>query len=395
MDFIQLTKQYSANNYNPLPLTISSGSGVWVWDTKGTKYLDMLSSYSALNQGHRHPKIIEALKNQAEKITLLSRAFYSDVLALWCEKICKITKKDMVLPMNTGAEAVESALKAARRYGYQKRKIPSDKAQIIVCENNFHGRTLGALSLSSDADYRRDFGPFLDGIKVIKYGDIDALKSAINENTAAFLVEPIQGEAGIIIPPKGYLKEAFNICKEKGVLFIADEIQTGLGRTGDLFACDFEGVVPDMYVLGKALGGGVMPISAIVANKDILDVFNPGSHGSTFGGNPLACAVSIAALDVLFDEHLVQKSKELGDYFLSKLKQINHPNIKKVRGRGLFIGLELHVKARSYCEKLQEEGLLCKETHDYVVRFAPPLVITKSEIDLAFEKICKIFEKSN
>ncbi|WP_286229526.1 ornithine--oxo-acid transaminase [Neobacillus mesonae] len=387
---IEQTEKYGAHNYHPLPIVVSRAEGVWVEDPEGTKYMDMLSAYSAVNQGHRHPKIIQALKDQADKVTLTSRAFHNDQLGPWYEKICQLTNKDMALPMNTGAEAVETAFKAARRWGYEVKGIPDNQAEIIGCIGNFHGRTMTAVSLSSEEEYKRGFGPMLPGIKLVPYGDIEALKQAITPNTAAFLVEPIQGEAGIVIPPEGYMKEAYELCKENNVLFIADEIQAGLARTGKMFACEWEGIKPDVYILGKALGGGVFPISCVVANKDILGVFNPGSHGSTFGGNPMACAVSIAALDVLIDEKLAQKSLELGEYFKEKLKQINNPMIKEVRGRGLFIGVELNQEARKYCEQLKEDGLLCKETHESVIRFAPPLVITKEELDWAIERILKV-----
>jgi len=388
---IKKTERYGANNYQPLPIVISEAEGIWVKDPEGNKYIDMLSAYSAVNQGHRHPKIIEALKRQADLVTLSSRAFHHDQLGAWYERVSKLTNKEMVLPMNTGAEAVETAIKAIRRWGYQVKGIAENQAEIIVCAGNFHGRTLAAISLSSEEEYRKGFGPMLPGIKRIPYGDCDALKAAITPNTAGFILEPIQGEAGIIIPPDGYLKEAYSICKSQMVLFVADEIQTGLGRTGKLFACDWEQVVPDMYILGKALGGGVMPISCVVANRDILHVFNPGSHGSTFGGNPLACAVSIAAIDVMIEEGLVDKSLELGEYFLNRLKEITHPCIKEVRGKGLFIGVELTESARPYCEKLKDLGILCKETHETVIRFAPPLIITKAEIDIAIEKINQVF----
>lgn len=387
---IEQTEKYGAHNYHPLPIVISRAEGVWVEDPEGNKYMDMLSAYSALNQGHRHPKIIKALKDQADKVTLTSRAFHNDQLGPWYERVSQLTNKDMVLPMNTGAEAVETAVKAARRWGYDAKGVAEDQAEIIACIGNFHGRTMTAVSLSSDAEYKRGFGPMLPGIKLIPYGDIDALKAAITPNTAAFLIEPIQGEAGIIIPPEGFMKAAFDVCRENNVLFIADEIQAGLARTGKMFACEWEGIEPDMYILGKALGGGVFPISCVVANKEILGVFNPGSHGSTFGGNPMACAVSIAALDVLIDEKLAEKSLELGEYFINKLKAIHNPKIKEVRGRGLFIGVELTESARNYCEKLKEYGLLCKETHETVIRFAPPLVITKKELDWAIERINKV-----
>ncbi|MFP7297418.1 ornithine--oxo-acid transaminase [Neobacillus niacini] len=384
---IEQTEKYGANNYHPLPIVISYAEGVWVEDPEGNKYMDMLSAYSAVNQGHRHPKIIQALKDQADKVTLTSRAFHNDQLGPWYEKVCKLTQKDMALPMNTGAEAVETAVKAARRWGYDVKGIAENQAEIIACIGNFHGRTMTAVSLSSEAEYKRGFGPMMPGIKLVPYGDLEALKSAISPNTAAFLIEPIQGEAGIIIPPEGFMKEAFTLCKENNILFIADEIQAGLARTGKMFACEWEGIQPDMYILGKALGGGVFPISCVVANSDILGVFNPGSHGSTFGGNPLACAVSIAAIDVLIDEQLADRSLELGEYFVSKLKEIQNPRIKEVRGRGLFIGVELTEPARKYCELLKEQGLLCKETHDTVIRFAPPLIITNEELDWAIERI--------
>ncbi|MFS0688936.1 ornithine--oxo-acid transaminase [Sporosarcina sp. 179-K 8C2 HS] len=388
---ISQTNKYGANNYHPLPIVISKAEGVWVKDPEGNKYMDMLSAYSAVNQGHRHPRIIKALKDQADKVTLTSRAFHNDQLGPWYELICKLSGKDMTLPMNTGAEAVETAIKAARRWAYDVKGVEENKAEIIGCNGNFHGRTMTAVSLSSEAEYKRGFGPMLPGIKLVDFGDLKALEEAITPNTAAFIIEPIQGEAGILIPPAGYMKAAYELCKKHNVLFIADEIQAGLCRTGKMFACEWEGFEPDMYILGKALGGGVFPISCVVANKDILGVFNPGSHGSTFGGNPMACAVSIASLEVLQDEKLADKSLELGNYFIEQLQNINHPSIKEVRGRGLFIGVELTEAARPYCEKLKELGLLCKETHDTVIRFAPPLIITKEELDWALEKINKVF----
>ncbi|VEG13204.1 ornithine--oxo-acid transaminase [Moraxella cuniculi] len=382
--------RYGTKNYLPLPIVISKAAGIWVEDPEGKRYMDMLSAYSAVNQGHCHPRIIDTLKAQADKVTLTSRAFHNDQLAPWSEKICKLAGKSRVLPMNTGAEAVETAIKTARRWAYNVKGVADNQAEIIACIGNFHGRTMGAVSLSSDPDYKRGFGPMLGGIKLVPYGDIEALQAAITPNTAAFLIEPIQGEAGINIPPAGYMKKAFDVCKQHNVLFIADEIQAGLGRTGKLFACEHEGVVPDMYILGKALGGGVFPISCVLADDDILGVFEPGSHGSTFGGNPMACAVSMTALDVLLDENLVENSAELGAYFLAQLQKIDNPIIKQVRGRGLFIGMELNTSARPYCEKLKELGLLCKETHDTVIRFAPPLIISKAEIDEALEKIRQV-----
>src|SRR5690625_3585396 len=387
---IEQTEKFGANNYHPLPIVVAEADGSWVEDPEGNKYLDMLSAYYAVNQGHRHPKVIGAVREQADRDTRSSRAFHNDQLGPWYEQVSKLTGKDMVLPMNTGAEAVETAVKAARRWAYDVKGVEEEKAEIIACEGNFHGRTMTAVSLSSEAEYKRGFGPMLPGIKLVPYGDVEALKEAITENTAGFLLEPIQGEAGVIVPPEGYLKEAYDVCKENNVLFMADEIQAGLGRSGKMFACDWENVEPDMYILGKALGGGVFPISCVVANEDILGVFNPGSHGSTFGGNPLAAAVSIAALDVIVEENLAERSLELGEYLQGELKKINNPIIKEVRGKGLFIGMELTESARPYCEALMEEGLLCKETHDNVIRFAPPLIITKEEIDWALERIYKI-----
>ncbi|MFD0693140.1 ornithine--oxo-acid transaminase [Paenibacillus sp. GCM10027628] len=384
---IEQTERFGAHNYHPLPIVISRADGVWVEDPEGNRFMDMLSAYSALNHGHRHPKIIQALKDQADKVTLTSRAFHNDQLGEFYEKLSALTGKNMILPMNTGAEAVETALKAVRRWAYQVKQVPADQAEIIVCEGNFHGRTITVTSFSSSEEYKEGFGPFTPGFKIIPYGDLAALKKAITANTAAFLVEPIQGEAGIVIPQEDFLLEAYQVCKENNVLFVADEIQTGFGRTGKLFACDWEAVKPDVYIMGKALGGGVFPISAVAANEEILGVFNPGSHGSTFGGNPLGCAVAIAALDVLKDEGLVERSLELGEYFIEKLRQMESPRIREVRGRGLFIGVELNEKARPYCEKLKELGLLCKETHDTTIRFAPPLTITKEQLDWALERI--------
>lgn len=393
-EIIEITEKLGAHNYHPLPIVISEAEGVWVKDPEGKEYMDMLSAYSALNQGHRHPKIIQALKDQADRVTLTSRAFHNDQLGPWYEKVCNITGKNMVLPMNTGAEAVESAIKVARRWAYDVKGVEENKAEIIGCNGNFHGRTMIPVSLSSEKEYQRGFGPLIPGIKLIPYGDIEALKNAITPNTAAFIFEPIQGEAGIIVPPEGFLKEAAKLCTEHNVLFIADEIQTGLGRTGKMFACEWENIEPDVYILGKALGGGVMPISAVVANDDILGVLNPGSHGSTFGGNPLACAVSIASLEVIEEEKLVERSLELGQYFKEELLKISSPIIKEVRGRGLFIGVELYEPARKYCEQLKEKGLLCKETHEYVIRFAPPLIITKEQIDWALERIKEVLENA-
>ncbi|WP_144780937.1 ornithine--oxo-acid transaminase [Macrococcoides caseolyticum] len=392
-DIIEITNHYGAPNYHPLPIVISEAEGVWVKDPEGNKYMDMLSAYSAVNQGHRHPKIIQALKEQADRVTLTSRAFHSDQLGPWYEKICKLAGKEMVLPMNTGAEAVETAIKAARRWAYDVKGVAKDQAEIIAMKGNFHGRTMAAVSLSSEAEYQRGYGPLLGGFKLVEFGDIEQIKAAITPNTAAVLLEPIQGEAGINIPEDGFLKQVRDICTENNVLFIADEIQAGLGRSGKMFATDWDNVVPDMYILGKALGGGVFPISCVLADKEILEVFNAGSHGSTFGGNPLACAVSNAALDVLVDEKLAERSLELGEYFQSKLKEIDNPVIKEIRGKGLFIGVELNEAARPYCEQLKELGLLCKETHDTVIRFAPPLIISQEDLDWAIDKVKQVFSK--
>lgn len=387
---ITLTEQFGAHNYHPLPVVIHRADGVYVYDADGKKYMDMLSAYSAVNQGHRHPKIIQALKDQADLVTLTSRAFHNDKLGLFYEKLAKVTGKDMILPMNTGAEAVETAIKTVRRWAYDIKNVPNNLAEIIVCTGNFHGRTLGAVSMSSNPEYKRGFGPLVPGFKVIPYGDFEALQAAITPNTAALIIEPIQGEAGIIIPTAGFLRNAYEVCKNNNVLFVADEIQTGFGRTGKMFACDWEEVIPDVYILGKALGGGVLPISAVAANHDILGVFEPGSHGSTFGGNPLAAAVAIASLDVTIDERLPERSQELGAYFVAELKKLSNPHIVEVRGKGLFVGLELDIAARPYCEELMNEGLLCKETHENVIRFAPPLVVTKEQLDDAMGTIRKV-----
>ena len=394
-EFIQLEEQYGSHNYHPLDVVIDRAQGCWVYDVEGKKYLDCLAAYSAVNQGHCHPKILSALVEQAHKVTLTSRAFRNDQLPLLLEQLHELAGFDMALPMNSGAEAVETAVKAARKWGHKVKGIPDNKAEIIVCANNFHGRTVTIISFSSDEQYRDGFGPFTPGFKIIPYGDAAALRAAITPNTCAFLVEPIQGEAGIVIPPAGFLKEAAAICRQNRVLLIADEIQSGLGRTGKLFAYMHEGIRPDAVIIGKALSGGFYPVSAVLASKEILGVgvFRPGDHGSTFGGNPLACAVARAALDVLIEEKLPERSAELGGYFLEKLRTLRSPDLKEVRGRGLWIGIELHSPARPYCEALKEEGLLCKETHDHVIRIAPPLVITREEIDWAFERIRKVIEK--
>lgn len=388
--FIELENQYGAHNYHPLDVVIERAEGCWVYDVEGKKYLDCLAAYSAVNQGHCHPKILKAFINQAMKVTLTSRAFRNDQLPLLYKILHDLTKYDLTLPMNSGAEAVETAIKAARKWGYKVKGIPDGKAEIIACENNFHGRTTTIISFSTEPQYRDGFGPFTPGFKIVKYGDIEDLKAKINENTTAFLVEPIQGEAGIIVPPEGYLKEAEKICRENNVLLICDEIQSGLGRAGKLFAFEYENVRPDLVIIGKALSGGFYPVSAVLGRKEVLEVFKPGDHGSTFGGNPLAAAVAQASLKVLIEENMIENSYNLGLYFIGKLKEIKSKHIVEVRGKGLWIGMELDRPARPYCERLKEQGILCKETHDHVIRFAPPLVITKEEIDWAVERVEKV-----
>lgn len=393
--FIDLEDVYGAHNYFPLDVVIERARGIWVWDKEGKKHLDFLSAYSAVNQGHNHPRIIKALKRQADRVTLTSRAFRNDQWPQLAKGICDLTGYQMVLPMNSGAEAVETAIKAARMWGYQVKGIPADKAEIIVCADNFHGRTITIIGFSTETLYRKDFGPFTPGFVVVPYGDAAALERAINPHTAAFLVEPIQAEAGIKIPPQGYLKKAKDICESNNVLFVADEIQTGLGRTGRLFACEHEDVKPDMMVIGKSLGGGVYAISAVLSSREVLGLFKPGSHGSTFGANPLACAVARESLRVLVEEDLVGRAAELGVFFIEKLKTIKSHHIKEVRGSGLLIGIELKPEAggaRRFCEALKEEELLCKETHENVIRFAPPLVIKQKELLWAFKKIKKVFK---
>jgi len=389
-ELLALTHRYSAPNYLPLPIVIAEAEGVWVWDPEGNRYMDMLSSYSALNQGHRHPKIIQAVKNQLDRVTLTSRAFHNDQMGPFCQKVAELTGKEKVLIMNTGAEAVETAIKGARRWAYDIKGVPDNQAEIIVCEGNFHGRTTTVISFSSTPEYNRGFGPLTPGFKIIPYGDIQALEAAITPNTAGFLVEPIQGEAGVVVPPEGYMRQAAKICRENNVLLLADEIQTGFGRTGKLFCCDWDEVEPDVYIMGKAMGGGVIPVSAVAASSEFMDLFNPGSHGSTFGGNPLACACAIAAIDVIKEEKLVERSLELGKYLMAELKKIQNPLILEIRGKGLFIGVVLSAKARPYCESLKVEGILCKETHENVIRFAPPLVISKKEINWALERIRRV-----
>ncbi|MCH8019913.1 ornithine--oxo-acid transaminase [candidate division KSB1 bacterium] len=391
-DYIKLEDKYGAHNYHPLDIVIAKAEGVWVYDVKGKRYLDCLSAYSAVNQGHCHPRILAALKEQAGKVTLTSRAFRNDKLPLFCEKLAKLSNMEMVLPMNSGAEAVETALKAARKWGYKIKDIPEGQAEIIVCADNFHGRTTTIVGFSTEDQYLDGFGPFTPGFKVIPFGDAEALENAVSSNTCAFLVEPIQGEAGIHIPPAGYLTRVQEICKRNNALFMVDEIQSGLGRAGRMFAFQYEDVKPDLIIIGKALSGGFLPVSAVLSSNEILGVFNPGDHGSTFGGSPLACATALAALEVIEEEGLVEKADKLGASFLERLKTIESPHIVDIRGKGLFIGVELDTKARPYCEALKDEGLLCKETHENVIRFAPPLVITEEELDWAFERIKKVIE---
>lgn len=389
-DFITLTDKYSAHNYHPLPVVLTKGKGVWVWDVEGNRYLDMLSSYSALNQGHCHPKILQALRKQAGRLTLTSRAFHNDQMVQLLKQLCTITAYEKALLMNSGAEAVETAIKVARKWGYYKKKVEKNHAEIIVCANNFHGRTTTIVGFSSEGQYRDGFGPFVPGFKIIPYNDRQILKKAITKRTVGFLVEPIQGEGGVVLPDKGYLKECYSICKRNNVLFIADEIQTGLGRTGKLFACDYEDVTPDILIIGKALSGGFYPVSAILCDDYIMDVLNPGDHGSTFGGNPLASVIGMAALDVIIKEKLPERAYRLGNWFMKELQNIESPLIKEVRGKGLLIGVELREKARKYCEQLMEMGILAKETHEMVVRFAPPLIIKKRELKWALSRIEKV-----
>ncbi len=394
-ELIALEEKYGAHNYHPLDVVIVRAEGVWVYDVEGKRYLDCLSAYSAVNQGHCHPRIVAALKEQADQVTLTSRAFRNAQLGLFEQEICELTGYEMVLPMNSGAEAVETALKAARKWGYQVKGVPAAQAEIVVCNGNFHGRTITIVGFSSDNQYRDGFGPFTPGFKLVDFGDIDALKAAVNENTVAFMVEPIQGEGGVLIPPDGYLKAAYDLCQENNILFVADEIQAGLGRAGKLFAHQYEGFQADMVIVGKALSGGVYPVSAVLSSRKVLGVFNPGDHGSTFGGNPLGAAVAREAMAVLVDENLFERSAELGAYFLGRLQRIDRPHIKEGRGRGLFIGVELEDEAggaRQFCEALEDRGILCKETHEHIIRFAPPLVISKEDIDWAVGHITEVLE---
>jgi len=392
-EFIETDERYGAHNYHPLPVVIEKAERCWVWDVEGRKFLDCLSAYSAVNQGHRHPKIVAALKAQADRVTLTSRAFHNDQMGPWLKLLCDITGYPKALPMNTGAEAVETAIKAARKWGQYVKGVPEGKQEIVVCEHNFHGRTTTIVGFSSDRQTRDGFGPFTPGFPRIPYGDVKALEAAITPNTVGFLVEPIQGEAGVVVPPEGYLKAVREVCSRHNVLLLADEVQTGFCRTGRWFACDWEAVKPDVMILGKALGGGLFPVSAIVAGEEVMGVFHPGDHGSTFGGNPLAAAVSKASLEVLRDEKLDKRAAELGPYFMDRLRALNSPHIEKVRGKGLLVGVVIRESsgpARPFCMKLMEEGILAKDTHEQVIRFAPALVITKEEIDWAVERIGKV-----
>jgi ornithine--oxo-acid transaminase len=384
--FIDIEEKYGAHNYHPLDVVIERGEGVWVYDVDGKRYLDCLSAYSALNQGHVHPRILKVLTEQAQRLTLTSRAFRNNQLPLFYKELSDLTGYGMSLPMNSGAEAVETALKLARKWAYQVKKVPHHKAEIIVANGNFHGRTISIISFSSEPFYKDDFGPFTPGFINVTYGDANAVEKAITPNTAAVMLEPIQGEGGVIVPPEGYLKKVSELCKKNNVLFIADEIQTGLGRTGKLFACDYEGVRPDIMIIGKALGGGFYPVSAILADQPILGLFAPGEHGSTFGGNPLAAAVAREALKVIVEEKLISNAAKLGEYFMDQLSEINSPYVKEVRGKGLLIGVELKHEAggaRRFCEAMQNKGILAKETHEDVIRFAPPLIIDQKTIDWA------------
>jgi ornithine--oxo-acid transaminase len=389
---IEIEDKYGAHNYHPLDIVISKAAGVWVEDVAGHKYMDFLAAYSAVNQGHCHPRLLKALRKQAAKVTLTSRAFRNDQLPHFCREICELTGYSRVLPMNSGAEAVETAIKAARKWGEKVKGIKQDKAEIIVCADNFHGRTTTIVGFSTEDQYKDGFGPFTPGFKVIPFGDSKALEAAITKNTAAFLVEPVQGEAGIKVPPKGFLKQAAALCKQHNVLLIADEIQSGLGRTGKLFAFQHEGVTPDGVIIGKALGGGFYPVSAFLANDEVMGVFNPGDHGSTFGGNPLGMAVAREAIKVLVEEKLVENSASLGPWFIAELKKMDYKSIKLVRGQGLWVGVVLDRPARPYCEALMKQGMLCKETHENVIRLAPPLTITKKELTMALRKVNKVFK---
>jgi ornithine--oxo-acid transaminase len=396
-NYIQLEDKFGAHNYKPLDVVLNRGEGVWVWDVDGNKYMDCLSSYSAVNQGHCHPKILRTMIEQSQRLTLTSRAFRNNQLALFYQELCELTNSHKVLPMNSGAEAVETAIKIVRKWGYTIKAVPKDQAEIIVCTNNFHGRTITIVGFSTDENSRAGFGPFTPGFKIIPFGDASALERAITPNTVGFMVEPIQGEAGVIIPPAGYLREAKSICEKNKVVLILDEIQTGLGRTGKMLAEEHDGIEADLTLIGKALSGGFYPVSAVLSNTEVMHVLQPGEHGSTFGGNPLACAVARTALKVLVEEGMIENAAEMGSYFLGELKQIKNTLIREVRGKGMLIGVELLPEAggaRQYCEKLKEVGLLCKETHNHIIRFAPPLIITRGQVDWALERIAAVFKQA-
>ena len=393
---MDLEARYCAHNYHPLPVVLARGEGVFVWDDAGKKYLDMMSAYSAVSHGHANPRLVKLVQEQVARLTIVSRAFYSETLGPFLARACELTGQDMALPMNTGAEAVEAAIKAARKWAYTVKGVATDKAEIIGCDGNFHGRTIAAVAMSDEPQYQAGFGPFPAGFRNVDYGDIDALRTAIDENTAAFIVEPIQGEGGIIIPPAGYLKSASELCRDNNVLLIVDEIQTGLGRTGKFLACEHDDIKPDALILGKALGGGILPVSMFLARRDVMEVFTPGDHGSTFGGNPLGAAVGLEALNIIVEEDLAANSAAMGEYLLEQLRTIDCPLIADIRGKGLFIGLEIdpaYASARAVCEALMEGGLLSKETHQTVVRLAPPLVIGKAEIDWAVTLIRDVLKE--
>lgn len=392
---IELENRFCARNYHPLPVVLARGAGAWVWDVSGKKYLDMMSAYSAVSHGHCHPRLVAAVQRQVARLNIVSRAFHSDTLGPFLQRACELTGQDRALPMNTGAEAVETAIKAARKWAYEVKGVAQDQAEIIACSGNFHGRTIAIVAMSDEPQYKEGFGPFPPGFRRVEYGDVASLEQAITPNTAAFLVEPIQGEGGIVIPPQGYLKACQDLCRRHRVLLIADEIQTGLGRTGKLLACEHEGVVPDGLILGKALGGGILPVSMFLARRDVMDVFTPGDHGSTFGGNPLAAAIGLEALNILIDEQLAEASASLGRYLLERLEALKSPLIADIRGRGLFIGIEIdpaQASARRVCEELMQRGLLSKETHQTVVRLAPPLVISREQVDWAVVHIDEVLK---
>jgi ornithine--oxo-acid transaminase len=392
-EHIALAEQFAAHNYHPLPVVIAEAEGVWVTDVEGRRYMDMLAAYSAVNFGHRNPELIEAARTQLDRVTLTSRAFHNDQLGPLCKDLAELCGMEVVLPMNTGAEGVETAIKTARKWGYLRKGVPADRANIICCAENFHGRTTTIISFSTDPVARKDYGPYTPGFQIIPYGDADALRRAITDETVAFLVEPIQGEAGIIVPPDGYLREVRKVCTERNVLFIADEIQSGLGRCGTTLCIEHDGVQPDVLILGKALGGGIMPISAVLSRWDVLGVFKPGEHGSTFGGNPLACAVARKVVEILRTDHYQRNAREMGEYLFRRLRDIRTDRVKEYRGRGLWVGIELHPaagKARPFCERLMAEGMLCKDTHEQVIRLAPPLCIDREEIDWAIERLARV-----